>query len=601
MRILLITPPLTQLNTPYPATPYLKGFLVSEGHTVFQADLGIELINRIFSKQGLTSIFQNCKTSRKTSRSARQMLIRQNEYVDTIEMVMRFLQGKEPTLAMRICNGEWLPQGSRFEHMADVDWAFGALGNTEMAKHMATLYIEDLADFIKETITPSFELSRYAEHLCLRLPELDPLLTALSQPESLPDIWLSELIQEKCEAFNPEMVCFSIPFPGNLMGAFRCSQHIRKNDPQTTIVWGGGYVSTELRQLKDGRVFDYADYIVLDDGEPALRALISHLTEKKDTSALHQTFWRNKNGAVEFYPGRKELSIPFVEIPAPDYSDLLLNSYISTIEVANPMHKMWSDGRWNKLILAHGCYWAKCAFCDTSLPYINCYEALPAEQICDHIEAVMKQTGCSGFHFTDEAAPPRLLKSLSEEILKRKLTISWWTNIRFEKTFTPDLCQLMARAGCIAVSGGIEVASDRLLKLINKGVTVDQAFNTARHLSENGIMVHAYLMYGFPTQTLKETIEGLESVRQMFEEGVIQSAFWHRYAMTVHSPSGLNPQHYGAESIVKEPDNFANNEIAFTDHQNIDLDHIGEALRKATYNFMHGHCLDWPAKKWFAK
>lgn len=597
MKILLLTPPLTQLNTPYPATPYLKSFLVSEGHQVMQADLGIELASLIFSSNGLQTLFKEANINRKTTRQSRQVFANQQQYIDTIEAVMQFLQGKDNSLVTRICNTDWLPKGERFNNMADPHWAFGTLGNTEMARHMATLYIDDLADFIKETITPHFELSRYAEHLCIRLPQLDPLLKALNQPLSLLDEWLLQLLDKKIKTFNPQMVCFSIPFPGNLMGAFVCSRYIINQHPNTTVVWGGGYVNTELRQLTDGRVFDFVHYILLDDGEPSLKALINHLTGEK-ISDFCQTYFRNSKGEVEFIPAKLHHTIPFKQIPAPDYSDLPLDQYISVIEVANPMHKLWSDGRWNKMTLAHGCYWGKCAFCDTSLPYIGCYEVLPANQLCDYIETVMQQTGTRGFHFTDEAAPPRLLRDLSEEIIRRKLVISWWTNIRFEKTFTAELCQLMAQAGCIAVSGGIEVASNRLLKLINKGVTIEQAFETARNLSQNGIMVHAYLMYGFPTQTQKETLEGLETVRQMFEEGVIQSAFWHRYAMTVHSPSGLNPELYGAVKLPNQTGSFANNEVYFTDNQKINLDKLGNALRKATYNYMHGLCLDWPVKEW---
>lgn len=600
MQILLVTPPLTQLNTPYPATAVLKGFLVAEGHQVRQADLGIELINRVFSKQGLTDVFLKATVNSKTPHHFRQMMVNQQAYIDTIDAVMRYLQGKEPTLATRICNTDWLPQGKRFENMADCEWAFGTLGNTEMAKHMATLYIEDLADFIKATITPHFELSRYAEHLCLRLPTIDPLLEVLEQPLSLTDTLMLDLLEKHLQAILPQMVCFSIPFPGNLLGAFICSRYIREKYPDTTVVWGGGYANTELRQLSDNRVFNYTHFVLLDDGEPALRALISTL-DGNIAATLCQTFSFDDNREIVFHQGQPHHQIPFAERQAPDYSDLPLDQYISLIEVANPMHKLWSDGRWNKLTLAHGCYWAKCAFCDTSLPYIGQFEAMSVARLCDHIEEIVAQTQCSGFHFTDEAAPPRLLRELSEEILKRKLIISWWTNIRFEKSFSADLCQLMAKAGCIAVSGGIEVASNRLLKLINKGVTVEQAFQTARFLADSGIMVHAYLMYGFPTQTEKETLDGLETVRQMFEAGVLHSAFWHRYAMTIHSPSGLAPQAYGADYLKEAPGTFANNEISFTDHQTIDLDRLGEALRVATYNYMHGLGFDWPVKKWLER
>ncbi len=595
MKILLLTPPLTQLNTPYPATPYLKGFLEKEGHEVMQADLGIELVNRLFSYSGLEAVFG--EPERKVPPRFRQMVVQKQQYLDTVDAVMRFLQGTEPSLATRICNTDWLPRGARFRNMADVHWAFGTLGNTEMARYIATLYIQDIADFIKGTRCRHFELIRYAEHLCLHLPELDPLLQELEKPITLPDTVLLELLDEKMRSFQPDVVGISIPFPGNLMGAFHCSRFVRKHFPLTKVVWGGGYVNTELRQLRDKRVFEFAHFVCLDDGEPAWRALLRYLKDENETH-LCQTFFLDHANELRFIPARPEHHIPFRQVPAPDYSDLPLHKYISLIDVANPMHKLWSDGRWNKITLAHGCYWAKCAFCDTSLPYISCYEPLSAGQICDYMEEVMAQTSCSGFHFTDEAAPPALLRQLSEEIIRRKMVVSWWTNIRFEKAFTAGLCNLMARAGCIAVSGGVEVASDRLLKLITKGVSVDQAFDTARHLSQSGVMVHAYLMYGFPTQTQQETLQGLEVVRQMFEQGVLQSAFWHRYAMTLHSPSGKQPGMFGARHLPHTAGTFANNEIPFTDGQQISLDLLGEALRVATYNYMHGIGFDWPVKKW---
>ena len=156
------------------------------------------------------------------------------------------------------------------------------------------------------------------------------------------------------------------------------------------------------------------------------------------------------------------------EVGTPDYSDLLLDKYISAIEVVNPMHRLWSDGRWNKLTMAHGCYWGKCTFCDISLDYIKLYEPITASLLCDRMEEMIAQTGQNGFHFVDEAAPPALMRALALEIIRRKLMVSWWTNIRFEKSFTRDLCLLLKASGCIAVSGGLEVASDRLLAIDTK-------------------------------------------------------------------------------------------------------------------------------------
>ena len=286
------------------------------------------------------------------------------------------------------------------------------------------------------------------------------------------------------------------------------------------------------------------------------------------------------------------------EVGTPDYSDLLLDQYISVIEVANPMHSLWSDGRWNKLTMAHGCYWGKCTFCDISLDYIKLYEPIAAKILVDRMEELIAQTGENGFHFVDEAAPPALMREVALEIIKRNLVVTWWTNIRFEKSFTADLCLLLKESGCIAVSGGLEVASDRLLELIKKGVTVEQVAQVTRNFTESGIMVHAYLMYGYPTQTIQETVDSLEMVRQLFELGVLQSGFWHQFAMTAHSPVGMFPEEFG---VIPEQNKitFANNDINFKDKTGINHDKFSFGLKKSLFNYMHGICFDYDLQDWF--
>jgi hypothetical protein len=295
----------------------------------------------------------------------------------------------------------------------------------------------------------------------------------------------------------------------------------------------------------------------------------------------------------------KETDIAQKDLGTPDYSDLHLDNYLSVIELANPMHRMWSDGRWNKLTLAHGCYWGKCTFCDVSLDYIKRYEPITASLICDRIETIISQTGQNGFHFVDEAAPPNLLKELSLEILRRNIKVSWWTNIRFEKHFTADLAFLLKAAGCIAVAGGLEVASDRLLKLMKKGVTVEKVAQVANALTQAGIMVHAYLMYGFPTETEQETIDSLEMVRQLFKNEVLKSGFWHQFAMTSHSPVGLNPSAYHVEKIGPEFEGFADNDLYHTDPTGAKHEKFSEGLRISLFNYMNGLGLDEDLGIWF--
>ena len=389
------------------------------------------------------------------------------------------------------------------------------MGMQDKAKHLATLYLEDISDFIIECIDSNFGFSRYAESIGKSANSFDELYHELSLDLSYIDSITLEILERKLDAIKPTLVCLSVPFPGNLFSAFRCAQYIKSNYPDIKIAMGGGFPNTELRDLKDIRVFEFFDFITLDDGELPIELILSNLENPTEENEDFNKFKRTlllENNTVVYNNSSLKSDYKQNNVGTPDYSDLFLDSYISVIEIANPMHSLWSDGRWNKLTMAHGCYWGKCSFCDVSLDYIKIYEPVAAKILVDRIEELMEQTGENGFHFVDEAAPPALMKAVAIEILKRKLTITWWTNIRFEKSFTQELCILLKASGCIAVSGGLEVASDRLLKLIEKGVTVEQVAQVTNHLTQAGIMVHSYLMYGYPSQTVQETVDSLEMV-----------------------------------------------------------------------------------------
>ena len=598
--LLVITPPFTQLNTPYPATAYIKGFLNTKGVSSTQADLGIEVILALFSKEGLTDLFHQAELKKgvEFSFNVQRILALQEEYLKTIDAVIAFLQGKNPTLALQICQEDFLPEASRFAQLEELDWAFGAMGTQDKAKHLATLYLEDISDFIVECIDPNFGFSRYAERLGRSANSFDELYEALNQPLTYIDGILINILKERIEEVQPKLFLISVPFPGNLYAAFRCAQFVKQHYPDIKISMGGGFPNTELRSLSDKRVFEFFDYITLDDGELPIELLHQAITKGGNFHLYKRTFLL-ENGEVTYRNDALRSDYKQADVGTPDYSDLLLDSYISVIEIVNPMHRMWSDGRWNKLTMAHGCYWGKCTFCDISLDYIKVYEPVAAKQIVDRIEDLVAKTGQNGFHFVDEAAPPALMREVALEILRRKITVTWWTNIRFEKSFTRDLCLLLKASGCIAVSGGLEVASDRLLKLIDKGVTVEQVAKVTRNFTEAGIMVHAYLMYGYPTQTVQETVDSLEMVRQLFEAGVLQSGFWHQFAMTAHSPVGLYPEKFGVVKETEEIGIFANNDINYIDKTGIDHNKFSYGLKKSLFNFMHGICFDYKLQDWF--
>ena len=613
LRILSVIPPMTQLNTPYPSTAYLTGFLRARNFLANQVDLALALVLELFSPVGLTAMRERIQATTAPRTPVVAVFIeRFEDYAATIAPTLAFLQGSDSTLAHRIASRAFLPEGPRFASLdvyidpSDPDgnsggdplaWAFGALGQQDRARHLATLYLNDLADVLRDAIDPRFEFVRYAEQLAMSQPTFEPLATALAAPLNLVDETLQTLTLRAIEEHTPTVVLVSVPFPGAVYAAFRIAQTIKAKFPTIHIALGGGFVNTELREVNEPRVFDYFDVVTLDAGERPLLAWFEHLQGQRSAQRLVRSFIR-VDGAVR-YINMMEPDVPFADVGTPTWDGLPLHHYLSLLDMLNPMHRLWSDGRWNKLTVAHGCYWKKCSFCDVSLDYISRYDAATAETLADRIETIVKETGQTGFHLVDEAAPPKSLKALATELKRRKTAISWWGNIRFEKSFTPELCQELADSGCIAISGGLEVASDRLLTLMKKGVSVEQVARVTKAFSDAGILVHAYLMYGFPTQTVQDTVDALEYVRQLFEAGCIQSGFFHRFACTVHSPVGQHPAQYGVTLLPLPTVTFAKNDVAFIDPTGVDHDALGVALKKALYNYMHGIGLDEDVRTWF--
>lgn len=617
MTVLLMTPPTTQLNTPYPATAYLTGFLRSRGYSAVQRDPAIELFLEMMTTQGLDIMRQHVEENFESFEDDElpdviyTFLTEFDRYRLCVEPVILFLQGKDPSLALRIVSRRFLPEGPAYDVIAQMEAvsgdvlkaAFGDLGVQDKAKYLATLFINDLSAVITQGVDPYFEVSRYGERLAAANPYFDDLYDTLMGEPSFTSGILEQLVALYLEETQPSVVGLTVPFPGNMLGALRIAQACKNINPDLPVVMGGGFVNTELRALKDIRVFEFVDFICLDDGERPLLTLLEYLKGERELDDLVRTYFLAEDETGKPYVHLNENAtlhdIPQTEVGAPIYDGLPLDDYLSLCEMLNPMHRIWSDGRWNKLTIAHGCYWRKCSFCDVSLDYIDRYDEAGADILVDRIEQLIEETGQTGFHFVDEAAPPKALFALARRLLERGVVISWWGNIRFEKTFTAERCQLLADSGCIAVSGGLEVASDRLLKLMKKGVSVEQVARVTKAFSDSGILVHAYLMYGFPTQTEQETLDALEMVRQMMQEGCFQSAYWHRFAATIHSPIGLNPEDYGITLIERPETQFAENDVDFIDPIKVDHEMLGEGLRKALYNYMHGigfeHSLDF----WF--
>lgn len=593
---------MVQINTPYPATAYLKGFLDGQNHvTASQADPALLLIERLFTKDSLTKL--KAKLPKRPKEPELAFFVEAfDDYASNVKNALDYLRGKAPHLEKQIAARDFFPEGPRFKPLHEGGpylEQFGKMNFSDRAQHVASLFLDDVADYYRLGDDPRFEFARYGERLAASQPSFDAMYENLLAPPTLVDQTLETITNELLDQHKPDLLCVSAPFAGTAYAAFRMGKIAKQKNIH--VAMGGGYPNTELRSLSDARVFDFVDFITLDDGERPLLCLLEHLRNERPKEKLFRAYYRQDN-KVLFAKDPTQKDIPFRETGTPSYAGLPVNDYIPMFEMLNPVNRLWTGYFWNKLTLAHGCYWHRCSFCDTTLDYIGRYEAQKAETLADQMEKIADETGCDGFHFVDEAAPPALLRALSDELIKRNKKFRWWGNVRFDKAFTPELALTMKKAGCLAVTGGLEVASPRVLQLIDKGVTVEQVAKVTKAFQDADIFVHAYLMYGFPTETTQETVDSLEVVRQLFTNNCLQSAFWHRFAATVHSPVGKNPGKYGIEIIetkIPKHGRFAENDLNFFDPTDADHEQLGVGLRAALYNYMHGVGLDFDVRRWF--
>ncbi len=597
-KVLLITPPMVQLNTPYPATPVLTGFLKENGIDAVQFDMSLAVALRLFTRESIETAAELADKLEEPSLQIMAFLENSELYASLVDGVVRFLQGRDPEMAWLICRRGFLPEGLHFRELdpseeeldeENLHAYFGSLGIQDKAKMFASLFLDDLADVFKEVVDPGFGFAQYAEHLAVSAPSFDPFYARLvSDNPTVVDTLIDELTRQLLDEHKPDIVGLTIPFPGTVYAAFRVAACVRRHAPNVKLVLGGGYVNSELRDMRDKRVFDFFDYVSFDEGFNPWLGIVGKIE-------LQSVMTRNGFiPAKPFTPGK-------YKVPVSDYTGLDITRYLSMLETANPMHRLWSDGRWLKVQLSSGCYWHKCAFCDVSLDYIQCFAPPDPIQAVDALVQMITETGIRAFHFTDEALAPALLNAMCDEISRRGVTMTWWGNIRLDGAFNDALVVKMWNAGCIGISAGLECANDRLLKLMNKGITLKTAKRVCKSFSENGMMVHVYLMYGFPTQTYEETIGALEFVRSLYEEGFIQSSFWHRFALTVHSPIAKKPEKFGIELIFQADTAtlFALNEIPYQELGAPDLDRIGKSLRIANDNFTRGAGITVSADYWF--
>lgn len=655
MKVILLQPPLVQLNTPYPSGAYLSAFFKKTGHETALYELSNRLFYKIFSREGLTKLFElssqdalrlakeaQSNGDEETAFNLRRYVSLSSQWIEWIEPITSILCSNKSTreLCHRFVFSAFTPRGSRMEkYLAELDHTL----TTDDAFELASLALADLADYITVCFDKEFSLIRYAESLTVSESSFANIEKGIESPiikhfyiPLLEDIFVKE--NSKAKEFissatqtEPVLVGISIPFAGTFTSSLATGKYLKEHfGNKVFVAMGGGFINTELRDTNEKALAKYADVFSYDRGYGSLHALIqSNYISTRDISLLpKEGLYKNRIFFTESADSNKTADslqnitiIPPKENDEaeecfenemtssiiPDYSDIDFSLYPRMTDDTNPMHRLWNDGAWIKAYLAHGCYWHKCAFCDTTLDYVKSYRLTKVSDLYKGLLVQAEAKKVYGIHFVDEAAPPAALVQFAKENISNGNKLSFWGNIRFEKTFTRDTADFLAYGGLIGVSGGIEIATGKGLSSVNKGTDIDSIVASCCAFKEAGVLVHAYMIYGYWTQTDQDIIDSMETLRQFFENGLLDSSFWHKYVLTTHSTdydkykkngNRLTEGNHSLEPIeITDSGIFAKDGLHFKGEEKSEK--FGPGLNAALDAWMHGEHLHTNVQKFF--
>jgi hypothetical protein len=626
MQALLVQPPFAQLNAPYPAAHYLRTFLRSRGIEARAVDHSIELYRAIFSRKGLAPAFEAARAALErvahgpdrdeaVERELERYLSYESLYLEWIDGVAAFLAGEDPSFAHRLAQAVELPLGMRSSSFLEA--REGRVGEAE-APGLATAMLEDLGDLVAFALDPAFATVRYGERIASSAPSFAPIRAALDESPLLGPAYESVLSAEwRRQGSAPDFLLITVPFPGCLLGALACARSARAAfGGRARILIGGGYVSTELRGLRDGGIFDFCDYLCFDSGYGSVASILE-VEAGAPRTRLFRTMYRDGDGLVvaagfgesDDAGAKSELrrvtrcdaearlraeEDAALRSIAPDYSDLDFGRYLRIADSTNPMHRLWNDSPWLKYRLAQGCYWRRCEFCDTSLEYVSRYLPVEIGPLLEAADRASERTGLYGLHFVDEAMPMGPLLAFADANRARARAggrpFNYWGNVRFDSSWTEDRCEYLAASGLVAVSGGIEIATERGLEMTDKGFDLAGLVRTLVAMKRAGLLVHAYLIYGFPGQSRRDILDSAEVCRGLFASGLVDSAFWHRFVLTRHSRMHCEWEEGRRPSLepIDRPRDFASNDLGFAGESA--YDELDVPLASALESWMSGDC-----------
>ncbi len=334
------------------------------------------------------------------------------------------------------------------------------------------------------------------------------MLAAMLEKENIPVTIIDGALDKIDVNEIPELVKKEDPFligvtgtTWNRFDSFETIRKIKKAMPDIPVVYGGPHATFAAQDtLKN---LPEVDIIVRGEGEHTFTLLVKSILAKEDISGIDGIAFR-KNGDIVINPPATLIDNLDV-LPEPARHMLKINQYNET----------FFGKKSTTVMTSRGCP-IECVYCSTSMLWGKFHRCRSPKLVADEIESLINKYGIEAVWFFDDTLTLKKshIEGLIAEITSRKLNIIWYCEVRVN-TVDKELLTAMYNAGCRYISFGVETGSPRILKTINKGITLQQVENVIDWCNELGIKTKAFFMLGLPDETVEDAKMTIDLIKKL--------------------------------------------------------------------------------------
>jgi len=516
---MLVFPPHWQPLMPHLALPSLTAYLRNHGVEVEPWDLNIDTFDQILSKRHMDGILHRLRRARR--------LIDEEDVDSRLEQarfrMMEWALQNGPRIARRI---DWAKDVIRSQRFFEPEVSFEALSTITEGLRLAS------APYYPSTLHLMGYNSAYPQD------STRAILTAVQDSDyNMFRPLFRRTVLPRIQQSAPDVVGISITSAHQVIAAFTLASLIKETGVNTHVTLGGKMITCWRELLPERKpLWNLFDSAIVLQGEQNLLQLIETLEQDGDLSSVPNLLYREGRSIRVNDPAPPR---PAKSLPAPDFEGLPLERYLSPTPVI-------------PLLASRGCYWGRCAFCNVGYGESKQFSENRPEEIAAEMMSLSETYDTPYIFFSDEALSPRMLKTLSQELIEANAELNWACCARFEPGITGEVLSRMRKAGCRMILYGLESGSQRVLDRMSKGTRLEVARRILEEGAEAGIWNHVFVFFGFPGETeedAEETIQFFRDNRDVIHSGSSSTFLLERHAQVAQSPAD-----YGVTRLIQHPE-----------------------------------------------